>query len=966
MKRVVLPGGRLLLVQTLLVLVCSLAVSAQTDYGHRLGRQQGAGRIYGTTGPTTLLEALDPTVHRWYLPQELFSEYGRRQWHYTNYAREPYLRYLSRGQEGLFFYDVYGNFTTRGWLVYDWRQTQPLPFDASQLTKPGRYDSWFQRLLISSDASGDYNYSIIIGDEINATLTPMTFRKAGFNGVVANLGTSRFQATSLFSRVSAPSIAIDPLAPTASVANFTNLVAGRLQADILPHLSLGLTLVNAHNGNGSSESFKDNPFQGSLTTGQLERRQNLIIVRLGDDSPEDGEGGAILFAQEVEIALKLKRQIAVDDSVAVVAKDTLIAGSSIGFRPLRQGGKLRDGFLTADGAESITLKYVLAPEEGESEESSLRLALQRRMGMSLAEAEDAISSIENVRFHLLMANDYRIEVSSDRQTNAVGQPQFLIVAQAPGNIKNRANQREIIFDYGLPTANQLFGISAEVRNFRGFDFYGEFNLNNQYRKYPGISAKSHRAFAGTVGDEQAIGWMANLSKRAGPWHLFAEAFGMDATYTTSVLPVDSRGVTDYSPEATVRLYDFVDDNDDQDRHPDQLRIFQGSLIPLPGERFRIRPKGSADPAVFPGYDENGDFISDFNQNSNGDRENFFPDYEEPFLRYYSDRPDFLFGVDLNNNGWIDRFENDDLPDYPYKKDHWGHNLYASLQFNPQIKLTVGRLHQTKRQDDRRNTTMYGLFTFSKDWPGRGKLRLFDMLKKARDTIADPLSQWILPPTQFGQPAETSGLHIPVPDALAAKDTYINTFYADWEQSTQRWASLHRFKWEIWQQAESGDALSAPGSEGSSNRRTSGFLGLINKIEYLFYLGPLSIAPKFKSEFLRQVPFTQTEEKQRSWDALFFLTAALPLLRSTEVEMGVEHRQFFDLQKREDGLGAGRFSGDFGGWVLALQLTTQNPYQGYELTTQLGLRFERRTLEVVGGEGANRSSGLAFLSIFAGF
>ena len=83
-------------------------------------------------------------------------------------------------------------------------------------------------------------------------------------------------------------------------------------------------------------------------------------------------------------------------------------------------------------------------------------------------------------------------------------------------------------------------------------------------------------------------------------------------------------------------------------------------------------------------------------------------------------------------------------------------------------------------------------------------------------------------------------------------------------------------------------------------------------------------------------------------------------------MGVEHRQFFDLQKREDGLGAGRFSGDFGGWVLALQLTTQNPYQGYELTTQLGLRFERRTLEVVGGEGANRSSGLAFLSIFAGF
>ena len=27
--------------------------------------------------------------------------------------------------------------------------------------------------------------------------------------------------------------------------------------------------------------------------------------------------------------------------------------------------------------------------------------------------------------------------------------------------------------------------------------------------------------------------------------------------------------------------------------------------------------GQADPQVFPGYDENSDFISDFNQNSNG-------------------------------------------------------------------------------------------------------------------------------------------------------------------------------------------------------------------------------------------------------------------------------------------------------------------------------------------------------------
>ena len=64
--------------------------------------------------------------------------------------------------------------------------------------------------------------------------------------------------------------------------------------------------------------------------------------------------------------------------------------------------------------------------------------------------------------------------------------------------------------------------------------------------------------------------------------------------------------------------------------PDQKRRYEGSLIPTPGQYFSKGPEGVADPAVFPGYDENGDFISDFNQNNNGERQNFYPDYEEPF------------------------------------------------------------------------------------------------------------------------------------------------------------------------------------------------------------------------------------------------------------------------------------------------------------------------------------------------
>ena len=72
-----------------------------------------------------------------------------------------------------------------------------------------------------------------------------------------------------------------------------------------------------------------------------------------------------------------------------------------------------------------------------------------------------------------MANDYRVEMSSDRQTNRFGVPPILPVTRAEGNIKNETNSRQVVFDYGLPTPNLLYGLSAEWRNMRGFDFYGK-------------------------------------------------------------------------------------------------------------------------------------------------------------------------------------------------------------------------------------------------------------------------------------------------------------------------------------------------------------------------------------------------------------------------------------------------------------------------------------------------------------
>ena len=222
--------------------------------------------------------------------------------------------------------------------------------------------------------------------------------------------------------------------------------------------------------------------------------------------------------------------------------------------------------------------------------------------------------------------------------------------------------------------------------------------------------------------------------------------------------------------------------------------------------------------------------------------------------------------------------------------------------------------------------------------------------------------------------------MPVLDPLAAENTWINTFYADWEYSSPHlWQTLHRFKWEAWHQRDSeveflrdasdeaGDSVVAfdpLGPEGRNGRRTSGFVGLINKIEYVFSWRSLSLRPKFKSEFLREVPFSRAFDERRSWDGLFFFVGSIPVLETTEFEFGLEQRSFFDLEG-EDELEEGLFTGDFRGSVLALQLTNISQYLGYELTTQVGIRLDRRSIEVVDRSREIETSGLSFLSIIAG-
>ena len=104
-----------------LLLIAALAMQARAqDYGTRLGTVKRGGKVsFEPRGPGVLFDALDPAVRKWYVPQELYGEYQWQNWQYANYARENYQRYVPSSIEGTYFYDLYGNFLNRGWLIFD-------------------------------------------------------------------------------------------------------------------------------------------------------------------------------------------------------------------------------------------------------------------------------------------------------------------------------------------------------------------------------------------------------------------------------------------------------------------------------------------------------------------------------------------------------------------------------------------------------------------------------------------------------------------------------------------------------------------------------------------------------------------------------------------------------------------------------------------------------------------------------
>ena len=876
----------------------------------------GAGQIgaQGLAGNSPIAlrfapEYAVPVLHQWYGARHLPEIYDQA-WYEgsTFYAQESYTRYVRRQLEGRELYDVLGNSLGRGWQIYSWTQQQPqargslIDKDRNLARSAGTaslgfraYDNFFKRLVIASDQSGEQSYRLMVGDEIWTLFSPLTFYKPRFNGVRLDYAADRVAASLLLSRPSDP----DDKERT----NITSFLGGHTVFQLADWAGLGLTYVNAHTVQTQVEFDEGNPLHGILSP---EQNQPLdkFWVRIRDDSPGEGTVGPRLADYDIVLVDTSGRQL---------------RGSEINLLPKVEGGLSQGGRLEARDAEVILLEYDLAGLDFEDIQSEDL----RRVGVELA-----------------IANDFRIELASNLQTDGKDfNPEivFLPVRRASGNVQDNSNTQVVRVDYGLPVANEIFGFDWQVVDWLGLYGQGELALNRRFSRYPNPNISKHYQSV-----QQARAGYVQAAWDADPYLIYAEAFSIADDYSTSYWLTDANGRLAYKSPIP-QVYEFVDDDDDRDSWPEWQRPFQG------WQR-----------TAWPGYDENRDFINDFNQNNSPNSPSLIPDYDEPFLRYRSDRPQFLFGLDLNHNGTIDRFENDDRPDYPYRRDHRGFNTYVQGRVGPDMRLLLGRQDMRLIAGDGHTRAWYGLATWEHSL-GRAQLRLFDHAAWVEDTIADDLTLWF-------QPVGAPGSMRQVRDLLPAQNTWKNVLYADLAHRLgPDFRFLHRFKWEGWWQRQKAEFL-----RGREGRQRSGFFGLIDKAEWSLPIGLGVLEPRWKSEYRRQRPFSTRLPVATSLEQTAFILWTQPLLAeqvgvsyfprygrqlfNTELQVGLELTRFWLLQGRYE-----EIDQDFSAWTGVVQLTNHTAYLGYRMTTRCGLQFTRRHFD----RRASQRNSQLFLSILAG-
>jgi len=907
---------------------------------------------------------------------------------YPSYAMNRYISYNAMVPSRGAVYDRLGQFVNYGGYGLRWsevrdRYTQEkVDAGLGVLDLTGRSNilqesRFFNFLAIVRQNYGGEFMSMAVGRNLSTSFSPLILNHMTYGGLRVDYGNPRndftfllsrggsLESALLFSRMRGDQRGFDELSPV--------IVTGGNWRGHFGALDLGASFFRQLQSNVKSKP-------GSLIRGDVPypefRSPEMLKVRVTDDSPLDPGKVAVYGAQ-----IFIKGQVDSTDVFYTSSREqgspkyTYQRGLEASFS---EGRRVGDSYEASGQAEQIVIDFDL---------SGLYAS---QPGLVVVDAQ----------VELMIEGDYRIgtrqlygfempdgsitsrtwpftdtgQISLDQFTDYRDQDEMYYTVLRAEDIPAAGDGPKVVrFRHGIPTAQTFYGLNANLLTKR-FHLSGEFVLNPQDFKFPTEKGKHRRKTA-------KAGFLTLLGKMGNKGNIGAEIFRIEPTYGGwydsqrggLVLHTDVResaGGVENATGAMTQEFRVYDDNDDHDNWPDDYPGSSDLLYMAKGAFDRpTYPSSRPEGGVYPGLDMNGDLILDYDRNRNS-----VEDYLEPFYGYDVDPPEFVYGIDLNNNLVPDFRENDDEPDYPYRRDQQGTHLFYDLTRRPWWLSTmrIGRYRSEEIAGGREMKVLYarmGLRSESaKFW-----LSFDEDIKRVRDDIPDDVYRvvTVFDPRGTGtrdavaiNQKYNEPRHPPPPDFLPMRNSLVNTVNLD-----SRWMPggevqiANSFKYVLNRKYDDEDGDGSPLQEEDTLHNFS----MVNKASYTRQILPKLIVTARLKHLLAKwgegsyVPvdtfktFVYEEEVEAedgtsrvdtvaalegeaSWSLVMpELIVSYALTPRTRIEFG-QHGLFLPFLQ-------GRYidreipANSYEQRVSLLQLSMEGAYGGYRMVSSVGLKWE---------------------------
>ncbi|MBM3276652.1 MAG: hypothetical protein FJY95_01020 [Candidatus Handelsmanbacteria bacterium] len=872
---------------------------------------------------------------------------------HQNLSRSGYERYplfpLSRP-----VYNRIGNYVGHGTYLMQWDEIRDRYIDDKMAAGTQILDTPSRSNLFADEAGlAPFGYlsmaqqgwkgrgaSFFMGRGPITTYSPLIFYQPDFSGVRLDLSTARNNATFLFSRGGTwgRGFFADFNGNTSGTISMSPvLLYGANWRGKFGTLELGSSFLRQTQSHikGDRRSL----FRGDVPYAEL-RQPKTLTVRLSDDSPDDRQGVAVY---DLQVFVREKETGRVHTGSAQAGPEMVFAA---GLQPRVQGRRVADHWEAAGPDEVVDFTFAIPPELGaEAVEVAARVAGDYRIGVR-QQHDFANPKTGQVETRSWPSTPALNQINTDFKDNPYTPAPFYTVVRARGNLGGEA--RMVRFEHAIPSAQTFFGFNGKVEA-RDLSIEGEVAANPQDFIFPvkggeRVRRQAYAAFlklrlplgrAGSAGAE-----VFSLDPTYGGWY---DSRRGGAVFFTDVSG-DARAGEKVAGDARTQEYPLYADNDDHDFWPDDV-IDDFPYVPK-GQFESIEALGSRpESGVYPSLDMDGDRVYDMDLNRNGTG-----DWLEPFFSYDTDPPDFVYGIDFNNNGVPDFQENDAEPDYPYRRDRRGLHLFFDLGSRPAWldRLGGGGYRLRQRAGGGQSEALY-LRAEAHLHLGGASLRLADDLKRVEDDVPDDVYRFVLTSNSNLFTRFNTSAYLPPPDPLLMRQSLVNTSFAELRYAPWRGLeTVNTVKYLINAQTELEDAQGNPIQRTGTLRNFT----MVNKAEYNWRpLEAISVVARAKHLLVKwdagsynfryvinDPADTLRVNPEASWSMITpSLKVKYRLTGHTSLEYGqaglfvpVLRARYVDRAEPSQGYTSN---------ISVLQATVTGVHQGYQVSTNLGLRWE---------------------------